>query len=330
MSTKKPACISIQPPREPMIGVFSTVRTTRVGFGATSSKVQETIYYLVRELEDGSYETQPLNGNWLPTGFKAVIIKDQLLRQYMPEPEFYTKNVLPKMSELRKALAWGDKYRQQGNHFSAEMEYGKALKLDEDNVRATFGIGICYIERGEKEKADQVFRKLVGMEAAFECEHKHLFNEFGIALRRGEMYEQAIAYYERAVALAPDDENLHFNIARAAYQKGDVRMVYRHVSLCLELNPGHEKALQVKAHLDRKVGKNVGVALQKTAKEEAAATPAAAGQPQQPVQPEPRAGDVAANPLFEHEAPKGDSGANPYAPTIKLRTRQAAQTKKPS
>jgi len=340
MSGKKTSTMTIQLPSEPMIGVFSTVRTSRVGFGSTSTRVQETIYYLVREMEDGSYETQPLNGDWLPMGFKAVITKDQLLQQYTPEPELYAKQVAPKLSELRKALAWGDKYRKQGNYFSAEMEYGKALKLDEDNIRATFGIGICCIERGEKEKADLVFQKLVSMDAAFDAEHKHLFNEFGIALRKGEMYDQAMSYYERAVALAPDDENLHFNIARAAYQKGDVRAVYRHVAQCLEINPGHEAALQVKAHLDRKVGANVGAVLQSPKAH--GPTPQGVAQPAQPenaAQPKPTqeaapsqgSSDAAANPVFQAGTAKGDSGANPYAPPkLTLRPRPDQQAKKQS
>lgn len=322
MSTTKSPGIAITPPKELMIGVFSSERMTRVGFGATSSRVKETIYYLVRELEDGTYETQPMNPNWLPMGIKAVITREQLLKQYMPEPELYSKKVLPKLAELRKALAWGDKYRQQGNYFSAEMEYGKALNLDEDNVRATFGIGICFIERKDMDKAKRVFQKLMAMEATYAPEHKHMFNEFGIALRKGELYDQAIEYYERAVTLAPDDENLHFNIARAAYHKGDVRKVYRHVSACLKLNPVHEKALLVKSHLDRKVGVNVSAALQEAPDE----VPAVSN-PDQPIPEQGKRPDLGANPLFSPGAKKGDSGANPYQPALTLTTRQTQNKK---
>ncbi len=322
MTSTKPSGIAITPPKDLMVGVFSSERMTRVGFGATSSKVKETIYYLVRELEDGMYETQPMNPNWLPMGIKAVITREQLLKQYMPEPELYSKNVLPKMAELRKALAWGDKYRQQGNYFSAEMEYGKALNLDEDNIRATFGIGICYIERKDIEKAQKVFQKLMALEATYAPEHKHMFNEFGIALRKGQLYDQAIEYYEKAVTLAPDDENLHFNIARAAFHKNDVRKVYRHVSACLKLNPAHEKALQVKAYLDRKVGQNVAAVLQETPEampDVAAPEQAAPAQCERP--------DSSANPLFAPGTRKGDSGANPYQPALTLTTRQTNKKK---
>ncbi|MFO7595103.1 MAG: tetratricopeptide repeat protein [Desulfocurvibacter africanus] len=322
MSTPKSSGIAITPPKEPMIGVFSSERITRVGFGATSSKVKEIIYYLVRELEDGDYETQPMNSNWLPIGIKAVIGKEQLLKQYMPEPELYAKNVLPQLSALRKALAWGDKYRQQNNYFSAEMEYTKALNLDEDNIRATFGIGICFIERNDMEKAVIVFQKLMAMEATYAAEHKHMFNEFGIALRKGKMYDQAIEYYERAVVLAPDDENLHFNIARAAFHKDDVRKVYRHVSACLKINPAHENALQVKAYLDRKVGPNVAAVLQ-----EAPAEASGISNPEQSVPNQGKRSDSSANPLFSPGAKKGDSGANPYQPAVTLTTRQPQKKK---
>ena len=68
-----------------------------------------------------------------------------------------------------------------------EREQSRALLEHMGNVRANFGIGLCYIDRGEREKATEVFERLVKLDAAFEDEHKHLFNEFGISLRKAGM-----------------------------------------------------------------------------------------------------------------------------------------------
>ena len=52
-------------------------------------------------------------------------------------------------------------------------------------------------------------------------EHKHLFNEFGIALRKKGMFGEAIRYYHRAIELTRKDENIYLNLARAHFEKGD-------------------------------------------------------------------------------------------------------------
>jgi hypothetical protein len=67
----------------------------------------------------------------------------------------------------------------------------------------------------------------VGLEAAFAPEHKHLFNEFGISLRKSRMVDQSIEYSTRALALTSTDENLHYNVARAYFEKGDTEKVPR-------------------------------------------------------------------------------------------------------
>ena len=83
-----------------------------------------------------------------------------------------------------------------------------------DNVRANFGIGLTYLERGESDKAENIFARLIKLDGAYEEEHKHLFNEFGISLRKNKMFSQSLEYYLRALDLTKKDENLYINIAR--------------------------------------------------------------------------------------------------------------------
>jgi tetratricopeptide (TPR) repeat protein len=178
-----------------------------------------------------------------------------LLGKYMPELQRTLSQAAPPSAaemEVNKFVARGDKFRKRGESFTAEFEYSKALQLDEGNVRANFGIGLCYIDRGEHDKAHEVFERLVRLDAAFEGEHKHLFNEFGIALRKGKMNDEAITYYGRALELAPSDENLLYNIARAAFDKGDTQTAAKSLVACLKLNPTHAEATQFVDYLKRK------------------------------------------------------------------------------
>lgn len=233
-------------------GVFSTQKVTTIGTGATTRKTIVQTLYFCTELDDGSIELQPINKNCIPSGKKSSTTKEDLLRRFSPEPEFYVTTVQPRMQEMSVHLEKGDEHRQKSEIYSAEFEYSGAIKLDEENVRANFGIGICYLERGELAKAEDILNRIVKLEAAFEPEHKHLFNEFGIYLRRAGMYDQSIRYYQRALELTKKDDHLYYNIARAHAEKGDVAGAKEHVEMALRLNPRLEAARKL---VDQLAGK---------------------------------------------------------------------------
>lgn len=224
-------------------GVFSTQEIRKVGTGTTTRKTVQKTFWFVEQRGD-EIECQPLNPNYVPSGPKRKITMDELVAKFSPEPEFYQMSVFPAMRELHKSVENGDNHREKGETFAAEYEYSRALKVDEENVRANFGIGLTYMERGELEKAENIFERLVKLESAFEEEHKHLFNEFGINLRKNKMLTQAVEYYRRALELSGDDENLHMNLARALLETKDIDGCLEHLFKALELNPQHQMSLK--------------------------------------------------------------------------------------
>lgn len=233
-------------------GVFSTQKVSTVGTGATTRKTIVRTLYFCTELDDGSIELQPINKNCIPSGKKSSTTKEDLLRRFSPEPEFYVSTVQPRMQEMNLYIQKGDTHREKKEIYSAEFEYSGAIKLDEENVRANFGIGICYLERGELAKAEDILNRIVKLEAAFDPEHKHLFNEFGIYLRRAGMHDQAIRYYNRALELTKKDDHLFYNIARAHAEKGDVAGAKENLDMALRLNPRLEAAQKLHDQLSGK------------------------------------------------------------------------------
>lgn len=224
-------------------GVFSTQEVRKVGTGTTTRKTVQKTFWFVEQRGD-EIECQPLNPNYVPSGPKRKITMDELVAKFSPEPEFYQMSVFPAMREMNKAVDNGDNHREKGETFAAEYEYSRALKVDEENVRANFGIGLTYMERGELEKAENIFERLVKLESAFETEHKHLFNEFGINLRKNKMLTQAVEYYRRALELSENDENLHMNLARALLEIKNIDGCIEHLFKALELNPQHQMSLK--------------------------------------------------------------------------------------
>ena len=242
---------NLQTPRSLIKGVFSLEKIAKVGAGATVRKTRQTMYWYAEEDDQGIIWVQPLNPNYVPSGPKQEVAKDEFLDQYTPEPEFYTSKVYPTIRKLNQTIAKAERHRTNGDNYSAEYEFNNALRVDEENIRANFGLGLTYLERGDTEKADNIFVRLVKMDATFEPEHKHLFNDFGINLRKNEMYDQAVEYYSKALVLSPHDEHLHYNIARAYFAQANISKTLEHLRAALALNNNLEVAQQFVEYLKK-------------------------------------------------------------------------------
>lgn len=241
-------------PRERIKGIFSTQAIQKVGTGTTTRRTIQKMYWYVDEDPENPtiLEIQPLNKNYVPSGPKRTVGLEELLEKFSPEPEFYVSTVYPRLRELNKVIQKGERHREKGEIFSAELEFGQALAVDEENIRANFGLGLTYLDRGESNKADDIFQRLVRLDAAFDKAHKHLFNEFGINLRKNKMIDQALSYYQRAEELAVRDDNLMFNIARAFFEKKDYKNTMQYLQKALELNPDHDESRRFINFLEEK------------------------------------------------------------------------------
>ncbi len=231
-------------------GVFSTQSIERVGTGTTVRKIIQKTFWMIEETESEEVEIQPLNANYIPSGPKRKVAREDILTKFQAEPEFYLQTVYPKMRELEDTVVKGEAHRAKGEMFSAEYEFHNALEVDLENIQANFGLGLIFLERGEQEKANNIFERLVKLDAAFEEEHKHLFNDFGINLRKNKMYSQALEYYERAKNLTRPDEHLHYNIARAWFENQNLEKAVEHLNTALAMNPSLEPALKFIAWLE--------------------------------------------------------------------------------
>ncbi|WP_085101303.1 tetratricopeptide repeat protein [Desulfovibrio gilichinskyi] len=235
-------------------GAFSAKSIQEIGTGTTKRKVVQTFLYYAEENDKGDIILRVLNENHVPSGPEQIINKDELLESFTPEMELYTKSVFPAMRELGKRLAKADRQRQLGNVFTAEMNYNEALTFDVNSIRANFGIGLCYLERNEEAKASDIFKRLISLDAAFEKKHKHLFNTFGISLRKNKMYNEAVAFYSKALNFSydADDENLFFNIARSLSELGNKNDACEYLNKCLTINPDFIEGKKLKTFLSKK------------------------------------------------------------------------------
>jgi tetratricopeptide (TPR) repeat protein len=226
-------------------GVFYEETTITLGTGHTQKNQRVKNYCMAEQLDEETVQVSYLGNEGQPTGIVVKMPYDDFLNKYTFEPDFKVKT--KEERDHDKHLALAERHRTRGESFSAEMEYTSALKIDPESIKANFGIGTLYMEMGQTDKAKGVFKKLSHVEAMFEEDNKHIFNEFGIELRKANMTEEALDNYLKAIEISPKDEHLYFNIARLYYDVKDWEYALMWIEKCSDANPSFREAKQFAA-----------------------------------------------------------------------------------
>ena len=196
--------------------------TIRLGFGSTSrDTVIENYFQVDAAVEENMVSIRMLNISDQPFGEATLISREELELEYTPCPDYFKNKKDPKAQLAEKHVELGEDHYENRQFFSAEREFTKALALNEKNLKANLGKGKSLYARGEKKEAKEIFEHLSQMDDLYEKENKHIFNEFGIELRRRNLLEEAIANYAKATAIDPGDPALYYNLGRAYYEKKD-------------------------------------------------------------------------------------------------------------
>lgn len=140
---------------------------------------------------------------------KAVVTEEEE-GLYPMRPDFEVKDD-PKSATFYTKKALGQKTRP----LITELE-----KVEEQ-MRSDFSLALIRLQTN-RDMAIKSLNKIVETRADFGPKQKYMFSEFGTALRRRHLYSLAFLYHERAKGLAPDDEHILFNMARAMFDSGKV------------------------------------------------------------------------------------------------------------
>jgi tetratricopeptide (TPR) repeat protein len=249
-----------------VLGVYSQNIKTTIGTGTTAQKtVHKTYHYVTRS--GINYFAQPLNEQDIPSGMVTTITERKFIAGFTPEVYYYQRKTLPALRSLHAKIEKGDAAFAKGELDEAERAFADALLLDPENPKANLGMGTVQCTKENFDKLAEIIQVLLNLDAVFLEEQRKEFNLFGIALRKNKRYSEAIRFYNKALEINHDDENLHFNIARAYYDTDQKDKALKHIERALEINPEQEAAILFKNFL-----------LKKQKKKKAAASPIDAGQ----------------------------------------------------
>jgi len=232
-----------------MDGIYSETKVQEIGTMNTIRRQTVVDYYQCAQLDDEIVSVQILDMDGLPLPLKQEVPLEEFIKRFTYESK--TPKTQAQIT-AEKHVAIAEQHVERKEYNSAEYEYYKALKADQENVKANFGLGKVYLETGDAGKASEIFGRLAKQDNIMAPENKHFFNDLGRELRGLKLYDQAIDFYEKArKMMGSDDENLLFNLARAAYESGDLAKAEDFLDQSLALNPELGPALALKTALER-------------------------------------------------------------------------------
>ncbi|HEX2770544.1 MAG TPA: tetratricopeptide repeat protein, partial [Geobacteraceae bacterium] len=103
------------------------------------------------------------------------------------------------------------------------------------------------IDKGEHEKA----RALIGTNEDLLGFILHTYNALGIQARKDGNFGKAVAEFNKALSVSPDDEALLYNLARAYAAKKEKTSAVESIQKALKINPAFTEAQTLLNHIQQ-------------------------------------------------------------------------------
>ena len=225
-----------------VLGIYSLRREEVIGVGATATTHDQVTFWYARQLDSATAEVQPLSTSHLPSGIKKTLPVEEFLKTYTPEPRYYAQNPVQALNSLKDKVDQGPAGFAQATLAPEERAFIKALMLDGIVVEGGSDKGKAHPDRKEFERLRTVLRILVAQGDDFTVEQKTRLSHFGVSLRKGGHFLESITFFLKALELHHGDENLHFNLARVHFDKGDLPACLDTLHTAVGLNPEFDEA----------------------------------------------------------------------------------------
>ncbi len=171
------------------------------------------------------------------------------------------EEVLSQQEEAQKFYDLGCTYLAKDKFGKAIVAFQKALRINGMFAEAYEGLSEAYKRKGDLEQCQFYLKKAADLYAT----HDHMekvkevfidilkmdnraanpFNSLGVRLRKVGDYQAAVRAYKQALELTPNDENVHFNMAKAYYFMDDVENALDKLAVALSINQDFPEAVKM-------------------------------------------------------------------------------------
>lgn len=117
------------------------------------------------------------------------------------------------------------------------LELIKAEERKKEEINEKIQAAIALIDEGNLSGALEIIKDDEEMKEAVS---RH-YNSMGMGNREAKDYGEAVKNYSKAISVSPQDENIHYNMARAYFEEGRLDKAEAFLEKALKLNPEFEE-----------------------------------------------------------------------------------------
>ena len=170
--------------------------------------------------------------------------------------------LVPDMKESGKNLSaayWNRavELSKTGKDKDAVKAYQQFLKRDPNNKEAHNNLGAAYFRMGNYEAAIAEFKSTLKLDPNSKGIKDNLaiaYHKQGSVLLERKAYSQAAEKFEKGLDIAPDDANLHLNLAQVYQRLEKWNNATSHIEKAMVLEPGNTTARKIMANLNMQRG----------------------------------------------------------------------------
>lgn len=224
--------------------------------------------------DSGKFRVQALDSAFQPVGAKKIIHPGEFKKNYVHEPSILAVPVstsAPWRSIAGKKEEGKEEGKEKGKEEEKKIEEEKkaeghlplssaipglsknaaiapsskappidaaAVQQTETYLRDFFSKTLKRVRFSKDRTAALTSLKtVVEVEEGIVQEHKFMFADFGVALRKNDLLELALACCKRVLDLSPNDDHAHFNIARVFLAMNKHDDAEQHILTAQSINP---------------------------------------------------------------------------------------------
>ena len=221
--------------------------------GAEAARAGATTRFFVWELSPAEYAIQKLNSALEPCSRVRLISAGRLQSGFQLEPSILAAPItLPDLAnaEPESGAAQPRKAAELNDDTLRELESARRAKQVENDLRGSFRKALRGLARPrEREAALAALEQIAAASDGIVPAHKHMFRDFGVALRQKDLPDIALRCGLRVLELSPEDDHGHFNLARILCALGAYDQATAHVERAMSLDAAEPVYPRMLAHI---------------------------------------------------------------------------------
>jgi tetratricopeptide (TPR) repeat protein len=140
-----------------------------------------------------------------------------------------------------QTLEEGNAFYKDGKYDTALMMYEEFLAKNPGAYQVLLNIGDCYREKGEFETAIQKYNLLIEQSGSDSAMGKTIgakgLAAIGLCYLKQDKLAESQDYFKKSIEMAPQDENLPYNVAEIYFSNQQIDDAIRYFELAIQIKP---------------------------------------------------------------------------------------------